>query len=168
MPEFDKILLGGDLRSIGKSNKVVKLVNNQNDFNELFKLLFHHNRKVVTRAADAIEKITIDQPNYLQRHKTKIFELFETSTNKELKWYLALLAPRLSLTKQEFGKIWSKLTDWATKKGDSNIVRVNSLQGLYNLLPQHREMENDFCLTVSKMQTENIPSINARIKKISF
>ncbi len=168
MPDYDKILAGGDLRSIGKSNKVVKLVNNQNNFDELFKLLFHPDRKIVMRTADAIEKITISKPNYLQTHKKKIIALFDIAKDKELKWHLALLAPRLNLNRTELGKIWHTLADWALQKGDSNIVRVNSLQGLYDLLAQHKEFEKDFHLTVSKIQMENIPSISARINKFSL
>ncbi len=165
MPKFEKILSGGDLRSIGKGNMVVKGVNNQTDFDELFKLLFHPDRKVLMRTADAIEKITIDRPYYLQKFKKKIVELFALANDKELKWHLALLAPRLNLAKTERLKIWQILTDWASQKGDSNIVRVNSLQGLYDLQILYPELENDFRLTVSKMQDENIPSINARLKK---
>lgn len=56
---FEEILKGGDLRSIGKTNEVVGMVNNQKSFDELYQLLFHPDRKIVMRAADAIEKITL-------------------------------------------------------------------------------------------------------------
>lgn len=75
MLKFVKLLSGGDLRSIGKSNSIVPKVKNQNDFDELFKCLFHKDRIVVMRAADAIEKITVSNPLYLIKHKKKIIEL---------------------------------------------------------------------------------------------
>ena len=53
MNSFEKHLKGCDLRSIGKSNKIVKLIDTQNQFDELFQNLFHPDRKVVMRA-DAI------------------------------------------------------------------------------------------------------------------
>jgi len=67
----------------------------QHDFDELFKLLFHADRLIVMRAADMIEKITVRDSLYLTSHKIEIFDLCEIAQNKELKWHLALLLPRL-------------------------------------------------------------------------
>jgi hypothetical protein len=166
MTKYDKILTGGDLRSIGKSNSVVLKIKNQNDFDELFFCLFSNNRIVVSRCADAIEKITTNNPKYLSRHKKKIIELCNTAKNKELKWHLALLIPRLPLDSKEFGKAWDTLTKWANDKTNSRIVRVNSIQGLFEMIKQDSELEKDFCLTLLELEKENIPSINARIKNI--
>ena len=38
MNAFEQLLAGGDLRTIGNSNRVVGLVQNQKDFDELFAL----------------------------------------------------------------------------------------------------------------------------------
>lgn len=62
MMQLEKILAGGDLRSIGKSNSVAGKIKTQNDFDKLFECLFHKDRHVVMWAADAIEKITIHNP----------------------------------------------------------------------------------------------------------
>ncbi|MGB4848813.1 MAG: hypothetical protein WBP41_12890, partial [Saprospiraceae bacterium] len=144
MTDFDKILSGGDLRSIGKSNLVVSKIRNQKDFDDLFSLLFHTDRKIVMRTADAIEKITLKNIDYLKHHKQEILNLCKVAQDIELKWHLALLVPRLILTKQELGIIWQTLTTWVTNKKESKIVRVNSLQGLHNLLSQNQELTQDF------------------------
>ena len=166
MSRFDDILKGGDLRSIGQSNKVVSLINDQQSFDGLFQQLYHVDRKVVMRAADAIEKITVNNPDYLKQHKNDILKLCNTARNIELKWHLALLVSRLSLTKTQIGTVWQKLMSWATDPKESKIVRVNSIQGLFNLLTQHKELEQDFNLTLTEIEKENIPSINARIRKL--
>jgi hypothetical protein len=166
MTEFGKILTGGDLRSIGKSNAVVTKIQNQNDFDDLFKYLFHIERIIVSRTADAIEKITINNPKYLNKHKNKIIELCNIAKDKELKWHLALLIPRLPLDSKEFGKSWDTLTKWAKDKTNSRIVRVNSIQGLFELMRQEAVLMQDFNLTLLEIEKENIPSINARIKNI--
>lgn len=131
MTAFEKILSGGDLRSIGKSNKLILKINNANDFDELFKYLYNVDRLVVMRAADTIERITIDNPQYLTKHKNEIIELCDAAKDKELKWHLALLIPRLNLNNREYEKAWVTLTIWARDKDNSRIVRVNSLQGLF-------------------------------------
>ena len=130
--EFEKLLKGGDLRSIGQSNAIISMVQNQESFDALFQQLFSTDRNVVMRAADAIEKITRKGVSYLKPHKREILSLCSSAKDIELKWHLALLVPRLSLTSKELGQIWQTLTTWATDRKESRIVRVNSLQGLFD------------------------------------
>ena len=166
MSKTADILKGGDLRSIGRSNKIASSIDNQESFDELFQQLFHPDRKVVMRSADAVEKITLKNPAFLKQHKASILKLVETARHIELKWHLALIASRLELTKREFRKVWQILTDWANNKKESKIVRVNSMQGLFNLLQTNQELKQDFNLTINRIEKENIASINARIKKL--
>jgi hypothetical protein len=166
MIEFDKILSGDDLRSIGKSNAVILKVQTQSDFDTLFKCLFHKDRLVVMRAADAIEKITINNTQYLTTHKEEIIKLCNVAKDKELMWHLALLIPRLHLDNHEFGNVWDTLTKWAMDKKNSRIVRVNSIQGLFEMMKKENDLEKDFSLTLTELEKENIPSINARIRKL--
>jgi hypothetical protein len=164
--KFHDILKGGDLRSIGRSNDIVAVINSQHEFDELFIGLRSSDRKVVMRTADAIEKITKHNTIYLQKHKKELLNLCQISKHIELKWHLALLITRLRLSKREFGQTWDTLTKWATDRNESKIVRVNSIQGLFNLLQVRPELTQDFNLTVSIIEKEKTPSINARIKKI--
>jgi len=166
MAEFKKLLAGGDLRSIGKSKLVISEIKGQKDFDELFKYLFDNDRLVVMRAADAIEKITAKEPTYLTKHKKEILKLCSFAKDKELMWHLALLTPRLHLNNKEFGNAWDTLTKWAMNKTNSRIVRVNSVQGLSELLAQKSDLAEDFELTLVELEKENVPSINARIRKI--
>lgn len=162
MRNFETALAGGDLRSIGNSDRVVSEIRNQADFDVLFKLLFHADRIVVMRAADAIEKITIDHPEYLGRRIQEVFELCKTAVNKELKWHLALLIPRLSLTKKDATKATSILNDWLSDQNNSTIVRVNALQGLFDLADDKTCLDGLF----AKLEKEQVPAINARIRKL--
>jgi hypothetical protein len=109
MNQFEKLLSGGDLRSIRKSNAVVLKVHNQNNFDKLFKCLFHEDRIIAMRAADAIEKLTREFSSYLTKYKKALLELCTTVRNKELKWHLALLIPRLNLSEKENESAWQIL-----------------------------------------------------------
>lgn len=164
--DFEKILAGGDLRSIGKSNSLVNRIKNQTEFDALFQCLFHAERLVVMRAADAIEKITLQKPEYLAKHRKKIVALCNHANNKELKWHLAQLLPRLSLTKPEYEKVWQTLQNWALDKNESRIVRVNALQGLYDSLHMNRESVKDFKWLLLRLTADNIPSLTARCRKL--
>jgi len=159
-------LLGGDLRSIGVMDKLIPNIKTQSDFDALFEYLHSDDRLLVMRAADAVEKITIKHPEFLQNHKRGVIEFFETAEDKEFKWHLAQLVPRLPLSAKELKMVWNKLTVWATDKKGSKIVRVNSIQTLFDLSENYRYLKKDFRSVVQTVEKENVPSINARIGKL--
>jgi hypothetical protein len=166
MKKIENLLKGGDLRSIGQSNKIVSFIDNQASFDELFQQLFHADRIIVMRSADAIEKIIRKNAGFLKKHKAEILQLCGTATHIELKWHLALIVSRLDLTTKEAGKAWQILAGWAIDKNESKIVRVNAIQALFNLQKIKQEWKEDFKLVILQVEKEHIPSINARIKKI--
>jgi hypothetical protein len=143
-------------------------VKEQSQFDEVFQLLYATDRKIVMRAADAIEKITLKNQEYLKPHKRSLLNRLNKAEDKELKWHLALLIARFKLSEKELDKVWHMLTKWARDKKESKIVRVNSLQALFNLLPQKKELQQDLLHTLSVVKEENIPSINARIRKLNL
>ena len=100
MKNIADMLKGGDLRSVGQANKVISLIDDQESFDKLFQQLFNADRKIVMRAADAIEKITLKNAGFLKHHKASILKLMETAKHIELKWHLALIVSRLQLTKK--------------------------------------------------------------------
>ena len=166
MKQFVKLLSGGDLRSIGKSNDAVVKVRNEDDFDELFKCLFYNDRIVRMRAADAIEKITLKYPSYLLKHKGSLMDLCCTVMDKELKRHIALLIPRLNLSEKEKEIVWQTLSGWALNTKESKMVRASSIQAVYEIAESDHFYINGFELITDKIKKEHIPSLNARIKKL--
>lgn len=166
MKELKEYLQGGDLRSIADVDQLIPLIETQQDFDGLFAYLNSEDRLIVMRAADTIEKITKAHPEYLETHKSRLIILLNSAQDKELKWHVALLASRIGLSKNELEQVWNKLEVWARDRLESKIVRVNSLQSLYELSRKHSERKKDFELTAQEVKTEGIPSINARIRKL--
>jgi hypothetical protein len=166
MKDFARMLLGKDLRSIAGSNAVVKDVNGQVDFDALFTLIFHHERMLVMRAADAVEKITRVNPQFLKPHKVQLMSLLTSAVNKELKWHVAQLVPRLDLVEAETQEVWSILSYWSKNPNESKIVRVNALQGLYEMTQRFSFLKKDLEETIHALEKEPIPSLRARIKKL--
>ncbi|TDQ33054.1 hypothetical protein [Zeaxanthinibacter enoshimensis] len=164
MTRFDKILGGGDLRSIGRSDEVVGMIQDQNDFDQLFPFLFHPDRVVAGRTADAIEKLTIENPGYLSDHKKEVLTLLDKAKDIELKWHLALLVPRVDLNTKELDDTWKVLRQWAENKKESRIVRVNAMQSLYDLQQLSPEYRSRFYEVINVLEKENIPSITSRIR----
>jgi hypothetical protein len=168
MNKWKSLLLGGDLRSIGQSNEVVRLIASQANFDAVFAFLFDGNRILVMRAADALEKCTINHPEYLAAHKKELLQLSTNVTHIELKWHLALFISRLHLSPSEADLASAILFEWLSNKKESKIVRVNSLQLISDLSKDNPELKNMLFKLLPSIVSENIPSLNARIKKLKL
>ena len=163
---FTSLLLGKDLRTIRQNNVVVNSIHDQRTFDELFSLVFHHERSLVMRAIDAVEKITSRRPDFLVTHKYQLLEILNSADHKELKWHIAQLIPRVDLTVAELKEVWNKFAYWALNRAESKIVRVNAIQGLFDLSKKNPELKGDFEKIISALEHEMIPSIKARIRKL--
>lgn len=166
MKDLEKLLSGGDLRSTGNSNMVASVISSQDEFDELFKFLFHKDRLVVMRAADALEKLSVKYPGYLAGHKKQLLQLLTGTGAIELQWHLAQLIARVRLTEKETAIVWAKLSEWAMDRNQSRIVRVNSLQSLFDLSNLYPGFQNKFTAIMNKLKEEQIPSLSARIRKL--
>ena len=165
---FTDLLAGKDLRSLDNSSEILPLIDDQNSFDELFKYLYNTDRAVIMKAIDIIEKITLIHKEYLQKYKVEILSLSKNVENIELKWHLAQLLPRVKYTNDEIEIIWKILEEWTLNTKESKIVRVNSLQSLYEFAIINNRYQNELTKIVNIIKQENIASINARIKKLGL
>lgn len=163
---FTHLLLGKDLRTIRQNSIVVQSVQDQQTFDELFSLVFHHERPLVMRAVDAVEKLTSKHPEFLKPHKSQLLSVLKSADHKELKWHIAQLIPRVDLSEDELQKVWHTLAYWVQNKNESKIVRVNALQGLFDLSKANPELKAELNNIIADAEHEMIPSLQARIRKI--
>jgi hypothetical protein len=166
MKDMLSYLAGGDLRSIGRSNELVERIKTQSDFDNLVAFLFSDQRLVVMRAADTIEKLSRKKPEWVNKHANNLIGLLERSVDKELKWHLALISPRLSLKQSQVKTVWNVLSRWALDETESKIVRVNALQGLYELAAIHKNLKLRWTRIISQVEGENTTSLKARLRKL--
>jgi len=131
---FTTLLLGKDLRTLGQNRIVVQTVRDQRNFDELFSLIFHHERSLVMRAVDAIEKITSRHPEFLAPHKLQLLSVLRSADHKELNWHLRHLLTGKNFRLAELKDVWQMLAYWALNKNESKIVRVNALQDCLSYL----------------------------------
>ncbi len=164
--EFIRLLLDRNLHKRKTNNTVIEAVTDQKSFDELFGLIFHHERPLVIRAIGAVEKITAKNSDYLRPHKTQLLSVLKSAGHKELKWHIPQLMTRIDLEKDELAEVLHILTYWARNKNESKIARVNSLQGLFDLSQQHAELKDNVRETIALLEHEIIPSIQARIRKL--
>lgn len=168
MDELESLLSGGDRRSLGASQTLLSNINSQKQFDKLFSFLNHQDRLVVMRASDVAEKVTIAKPEYLKKHKAGMIRLGQSAKDAELIWHLAPMFSRVEWTKEEIKDVWKLLAKWLGDSKQSRIVRTFSLQAMYDLSRIHTERELPFTKLVAEVWKENIPSLNARIRKLKL
>ena len=166
--QLTRILVGGDQRSLKGVEKVMEYVTDQESFDELFSLIFHHDRKLSMRAADAVEKITRRNFHYLTKHTDHLLALLHSNLEVEKKWHVAQLLCRVDINAQQLQDVWSMLTHWALNPNESKIVRVNALDALYRMSLEHSRLKENLDDTVKVLKTHAIPSLQARIKKLKL
>jgi hypothetical protein len=128
-------LEGGDRRSIGRSEEVVLDVLRDPDLLEFLIVgLSVDDANVRMRAADAMEKISAKHPEYLWPHKGVIIEQAVRSDQKEVRWHLAQMLPRLRLSSSERALVADVLLSYCRDR--SSIVKTFSMQALSDLAGQ--------------------------------
>jgi hypothetical protein len=147
------MLEGGDRRSIGRSNEVVALVL---DEPELFKVLIDgmklEHPLVAMRCADAAEKVTVLHPEYLQPYRRMLIDELSKAEQKEVRWHVAAMLPRLPLNKAERHRVFNLLLAYTNDR--SSIVKTLAMQGLFDLSlgdeklqPLARQHIEELCIT---------------------
>jgi hypothetical protein len=158
-------LQGGDRRSIGKVNDVVRAVQNKPDlFNELVNGLFDDDPVVCMRAADAMEKITLDNPHFLQPIKTRLICLAQQTQQQELRWHLAQMLPRLKLTPEESAALTDMFFDYLKDK--SKIVVTFAMQALSDLAVKEAAVSTRVIRAIEQLTQSGSPAIQSRGKKL--
>jgi hypothetical protein len=159
------MLQGGDRRSIGKANQIAILVLSEpKRFAELIQCLWDEDPIVRMRAADAAEKITVTRPKLLNPHKQELLGLLAEAEQIELRWHLALMVPRLSLTSPERQRAAASLQRYLEDR--SSVVKTFALQGLADLARRDTSLRELAKQTVEESLRTGTAAMKARARKL--
>jgi hypothetical protein len=159
------MLKDGDRRSIGKANKIAKLVVSEPpQFTELIRCLWDDDPVVRMRAADAAEKLTLTRPELLNSHKKELLGLLAEAEQIELRWHLALMVPRLALTSPERQRAAATLQRYLEDR--SSIVKTFALQGLADLARQDASLRELAKQVIEESLRTGTAAMKARARKL--
>ena len=163
--EIRDYLAGRDRRSIGRVNKLVDLIERQPKLlPQLLQEMWNADPIVAMRAADAVEKLTRDQPRALQTFKSQLLGLAEETGQQELRWHLAAMLPRLKLSPAEQRRVFTVLNSYLQDK--SSIVKTFALQGLFDLYSQNVELHPGVKEVLTTAARNGTPAMRARARKL--
>ena len=158
-------LRGGDRRSIGRSAEVTRVVlQDPSVFDDLFNGLTDEDPIVRMRAADVVEKVTIDDPGPLKSHKRDIINILENSKQQEVLWHMAQIVPRLKYTKAEEFKVVTALKGNLVHK--SKIVQTFSMQALFDLAEENKDLQNEVVEIIKEKQKTGSPALQSRARQL--
>lgn len=157
-------LAGGDLRSIGRADEVAALaMKDELVLNSLCEGLEHRDRLVRMRCADALEKATRLSPQLLSGRASRLLHIAVSAIDKEMRWHLAQILPRLVLTAAERRHATAILLNYLDDA--SRIVQVCALEGLCDLAITRQDRAKMADMLVRKSQ-DGAPSVRARARKL--
>jgi HEAT repeat protein len=158
-------LRGGDRRSIGNVGEVVAAVRKKPDLlKDLVTGLFDEDPVVRMRAADAMEKISLENPQSIQPFKTELIRLARQAQQQELRWHTAQMIPRLKLTPKEAATVTDIFFDYLTDK--SKIVVTFAMQALSDLALKKGAASARMIRAIEKLTRTGSPAIQSRGKKL--
>lgn len=115
---------------------------------------------VSMRAADALEKISRQQPSSLQRYKAQLLALSGETTQQEVRWHLAVMLPRLRLTVSECQRLAGLLQNYLEDR--SSIVKTFAMQGLADLTRQDAALRPMVVELLRALTRSGTPAMRAR------
>jgi hypothetical protein len=162
---FPHLLLGKKLGN-DRDQRIRESVEDQDSFDQLFKLVFHSERTIVQRAIRAVMLVTKTHPEFLQRHAEQLLTLLRSPDRKEIKSYVIQLIPQLLLNPVELESVWHILTYLALNQNEQKAIRANALQSLYELTGRQAALADELHDTLNALLYDHTPSIQAKTLKL--
>ena len=160
-----KKLEGGDLRSIGRSEEVVTdVLADSALFGELLEGMLNDDPLIRMRAADAVEKVTVEHPEYLRPYKKKLIQQVAKIDQQEVRWHAAQLFSRLELSKAERRLVVNILSDYL--KDESKIVKTFAMQALADIAGQDAELRAPIIKKLETLTRTGSPAMKSRGRKL--
>jgi hypothetical protein len=131
---------------------------------ELVRELDNRDPVVRARAADALEKLTANRPVLLEPFKEALFRMACENRQKEVRWHLAQMLPRLSLRHGEISAAFSLLEGYLEDR--SVIVKVCAMQAMYELSLREPALRSRLRALVETSCRAGAPAMRARGRKL--
>jgi len=122
---------GGHANSLGRVNEVIKIVlGDKSRLDELYGCLFEEDTWVRMRAADALEKICREQPDWLLPYIDKFQAELASTTQPSIQWHMAQIYEQVELTDKQRERAVEWLEARLSTKDADWIVAANAMDAL--------------------------------------
>jgi hypothetical protein len=126
--------------------------------------LTDQNNLVRMRAADALEKISLKDPQLMRPFTKQLLKVAASSTQQEVRWHLAQMMPRLELTPTQRFVCLRALTCYLDDR--SSIVRTFALQALADLFGQYGPLQSHVHTLLEDASRTGSPAMRSRARRL--
>lgn len=160
------MLTGGDRRSTGRADELAEeVLQNRIAIAAVYPAMFDEDEAVRMRAADALEKISVQRPEWLQPYKQDLLERLPDMVQPEVRWHVAQMLPRLALTPEERdARVLPVLLDYLRDK--SRIVQTFALQALTDFAASDRRLRPQVLTLVEAAARTGSAAVRARCRQL--
>lgn len=162
---FPHLLLGRKLQ-YNRNQRIRESIEDQESFDELFKLVFHTERRVVQRAMRAVMLVAKTHPEFLNAHAEQILTLLKSPDFKDVKSMIILLIPKIELSPTDLERVWHLLTYLVLNQSEQKIIRTNALQSLYEFTSREETLVYGLHDTLNALTYDHAPAIQAKVLKL--
>ena len=160
-----KKLDGTDRRSIGRVDEVVSdVLADPRLFGIVFDGMLQENPVVRMRCADAVEKITLRNPEYLIPYKRRLIRQVAKVEQQEVRWHVAQLFSRLPLLREERRRVRDILTGYLYD--ESRIVKTFAMQALADIAEVDTELRDPIVRQLKELTRSGSPAMQSRGRKL--
>ena len=156
------------VHSKAQSDKVVKWIgNNQQRFDELFKLFISDDYLVVTRAAWPLSYAVQAHPDLIGKHFSKfVRNLQRSNLHDAVKRNSMRILQDISIPKRFHGDIMNTCFDYISDPSEKPAIKAFSLTVLHNLAQQYPDIRNELKLVIETQWENESAAFRSRAKKI--
>lgn len=164
--ELVDLLAKGDKRTVENVDKALRML--EADPELLATILVCMSDKsdgLAMRAADCLEKFSRRHAKLLQPHIKRLIAILQSMPQKEVRWHLAQILPRLPLSEEDLHDatvIWIK--DFY--EHSSSIVRAASLQAVFDVAVTSEEAEKVRGDMITFALQNGTPAMQARARRL--
>ena len=157
-------LRGGDRRTIGRANQVVReVLDDPTLLPAIVAGMSDDDPMVRLRAADVAEKVTAARPELLQAHKDPILAASGIE-QQEVRWHVAQMLPRMELCEAERARAVEVLRGYL--HDESKIVKTFSMQALADLAEQDAALRPQVVEWIQGLVHTGSPAMQSRGRKL--
>lgn len=162
-PFYKMLTVGGKTNSLGRASEVIEMVlRDRTRLEELYDCLFREDGWARMRAADAIEKICRQHPDWLLPYIDRMQKDLSASSQPSIQWHLAEIYIQVKLTdsQKKFAIDW--LSNSISSEDVDWIVSANSMKALA-YFNKNGDFPTDKLLPLLKVQQKH--KSNAVVKR---
>ena len=157
----EKLKTTQNLSSEGIDEIVEAIGGSQNNFNEVFELLYDDDFSIRSNAAVVIRKVSQDHPSLMEGKKGELFKQLPRMQNPDVKIQMARILPHLEYEYREKKFISDLLLHWLKAEVRSEEVKVECMNSLAEMAISDPFLKPEVIIEIEQQMYNGTPNLRS-------